>query len=250
MLRDRSPMDQRRAAPGVGGSNETSNMRSNEQQYTNRGFQFTEIEVADYPGEEPRTLQVQESSLATEHKVWLGQADGPGHGEPGRRFHLNEDEARQVRDALSRFLGEEPSVQPPTREQIAEAIRHSDWDTLGNWEAEPERIKDDYRKNADAVLALFPQPTRSADEHCTGGDDCTAPTHVHGCFADRGTCAHPDEHPPVSIAKHAYVDGRFGDDGICHATTDAGYPHRCYCPRGDRVHVTPPPATPEEGNRG
>jgi hypothetical protein len=81
-----------------------------DQRYTERGFQFTEIAVADYPGEEPRSLQVQESSLASERKVWLGQADGPGHGEPGRRFHLNEEEARQVRDALSRFLGDESSA--------------------------------------------------------------------------------------------------------------------------------------------
>jgi hypothetical protein len=54
--------------------------------------------------------------------------------------------------------------QYPTREQIAEAIRNSDWDALGNWDAEPERIKEDYRKNADAVLALFPQPTPSAEQ--------------------------------------------------------------------------------------
>jgi len=71
-------------------------------------------------------------------------------------------EAFDIEDALinSRsFLPEgvrvQPSPHPPTREQIAEAIRNSDWDSLGNWDAEPERIKDDYRKNADAVLALI-----------------------------------------------------------------------------------------------
>lgn len=38
---------------------------------------------------------------------------------------------------------------------------------------------------------------------------------------------------------HAYVDGRFGDDGLCHARTDDLWPGRCYRPRADRVHDVP-----------
>jgi len=70
---------------------------------------------------------------------------------------------------------------------------------------------------------------------------------------------------PVSIADmapgtHAYIEGRFGDDGVCHAHTPgqtnySAWPGRCYRPRADRVHfdpstirdVTPPAATPGEG---
>lgn len=43
---------------------------------------------------------------------------------------------------------------------------------------------------------------------------------------------------------HAYVDGRFGDDGVCHAHTPghtaySAWPDRCYRPRADRVHIDP-----------
>jgi len=54
-----------------------------------------------------------------------------------------------------------PSVQPPTREQVAEAIRRS-YDALVHHEHERAPLDADYRA-ADAVLALFPQPTPSAE---------------------------------------------------------------------------------------
>lgn len=47
-----------------------------------------------------------------------------------------------------------------------------------------------------AHLIRIERPVPTNDEHCTGGDDCTAPTHVHGCFADDGSCSTPDEHKP------------------------------------------------------
>lgn len=97
-----------------------------EQQHTSRGFQIAEIEVADYRGEKPRTLQVQESSSASERKVWLGQKNGPAHGEPGRRFHLNEDQARQVRDALTRFLGDERPPAPSAVDVLHEVVTRID----------------------------------------------------------------------------------------------------------------------------
>lgn len=54
---------------------------------------------------------------------------------------------------------------------------------------------------------------------------------------------------PVSIADmapgtHAYIEGRFGDDGVCHAHTPgqtnySAWPGRCYRLRADRVHFDP-----------
>ena len=65
---------------------------------TNRGFGITEFYYRDYDNTGEQHFSVQESSLATERKVWIGPGD--------ERAHLNEDEARRVRDALSAFLGE------------------------------------------------------------------------------------------------------------------------------------------------
>jgi hypothetical protein len=50
---------------------------------------------------------------------------------------------------------DEPSVQPPTREQIAEAIWNSDWPEPEPWAEQEQFIKDEWLMNADAVLALF-----------------------------------------------------------------------------------------------
>lgn len=63
---------------------------------TGRGFGFTEILVADYEGQPPRPFTVQQSSLATECKVWIGSGD--------TRAHMNIEEASRVRDALNAFL--------------------------------------------------------------------------------------------------------------------------------------------------
>ena len=50
----------------------------------------------------------------------------------------------------------------------------------------------------DALTAVLSQPNPSA-EPCMGGAGCTAPVHLHGCFADRGDCNSPDEHTPPRI---------------------------------------------------
>lgn len=63
---------------------------------TPRGFGFTEILVADYQGQPPRPFTIQQSSLATECKVWIGT--------DGHRAHMSIDEAARVRDALNAFL--------------------------------------------------------------------------------------------------------------------------------------------------
>lgn len=58
---------------------------------------YAEIPYEQYRGEGVDILQVQESSLATERKVWVGPHDG-------HRMHLDENTARALRDALTEFL--------------------------------------------------------------------------------------------------------------------------------------------------
>lgn len=64
---------------------------------TPRGFRYVTIPYQNYSGESMRELTVQESSLATEHRLWIGPADGD-------RMHLTEDVVRQLRDALTAWL--------------------------------------------------------------------------------------------------------------------------------------------------
>lgn len=67
------------------------------QYFTSRGFaMYTEFEVEGV--DETHNFSVQESSLATEHKVWVGY--GP------ERAHLSVEEARLVRNALTEFIGD------------------------------------------------------------------------------------------------------------------------------------------------
>lgn len=66
---------------------------------TDRGFGYWLIENRDYAGDPPYRVSIQESSLATERKLWLGR-EGAG------RMHLSEQAAREVRDALDAWLGE------------------------------------------------------------------------------------------------------------------------------------------------
>ncbi len=65
---------------------------------TDRGFGLTEILVSDYQGQPPRPFTVQQSSLATECKVWIGVGD--------TRAHMSIGEATRVRDALNAFLAD------------------------------------------------------------------------------------------------------------------------------------------------
>lgn len=64
---------------------------------TPRGFRYTEIPYSDYGDEPEKILSVQESSLATERKLWVGDSEGA-------RMHLSEDVVRQLRDALTSWL--------------------------------------------------------------------------------------------------------------------------------------------------
>lgn len=77
---------------------------------TERGFAITEIPFTDYRGSTPRIFQVQESSLATERKLWVGPSDAYADLGSGpmlmERAHLGEDEVRQVRDAMTEWLAQ------------------------------------------------------------------------------------------------------------------------------------------------
>jgi hypothetical protein len=113
------------------------------------------------------------------------------------------------------------------------------------------------------MLALLSQPTPTTDHHvctgphedgrdeaCTCGLGCDHDHQEHDARrADEAEFWKPAVPPSIADmvpGQHAYVDDRFGDDGICHAPTDGGYPHHCYRPRTDRVHAAPAAATPEE----
>lgn len=65
---------------------------------THRGFKmYAEFPHRDYSDSPERILTVQESSLATESKVWIGLDDN--------RAHLSVEEARRVAEALQEFAG-------------------------------------------------------------------------------------------------------------------------------------------------
>ena len=66
---------------------------------TSRGFALWQILNSQYPGDEPQIVTVQESSLATQAKVWVGY-----EGED--RMHLTAPAARDLRDALTAWLDE------------------------------------------------------------------------------------------------------------------------------------------------
>lgn len=70
-----------------------------EREQTPRGFALWRIPNADYTGQPVRTITVQESSIATEFRVWLGYDDE-------QRMHLSAEAARDVRNALTAWLGE------------------------------------------------------------------------------------------------------------------------------------------------
>lgn len=65
-----------------------------EQQFTPRGFRIYTQFVDTYG----KKVDVLESSLATESRVWIHAEDGSAH--------LNAEQARTVRDALDEWLRE------------------------------------------------------------------------------------------------------------------------------------------------
>jgi hypothetical protein len=73
---------------------------------TERGFgMYADFPYDTYTNTPERVrYTVQESSAASERKVWVGSGQD--------RAHLNEDQARAVRDALTEFLDDAPTADP------------------------------------------------------------------------------------------------------------------------------------------
>lgn len=77
---------------------------------TPRGFFYVEIPFQDYRHSTERRLSIQESSLASEDKLWVGvdtvYADLSGDGELTlmERSHLGVPEVTALRDALNEWL--------------------------------------------------------------------------------------------------------------------------------------------------
>lgn len=79
-------------------------------QTTPRGFRYTEIPFRDYRSSPERHLSIQESSLATEHRLWVGfdtlhvDLNGDGTETLMERGHLDESTVRKLRDTLTAWL--------------------------------------------------------------------------------------------------------------------------------------------------
>lgn len=69
------------------------------QEHTERGFAvYARVKIGGDGYDSIVDFTVQESSLATERRVWVGKGENRGH--------LTEQQARAVRDALTEFLGD------------------------------------------------------------------------------------------------------------------------------------------------
>lgn len=114
--------------------------------HTLRGFaMYAEFEHCNYRGDAPVTVTVQESSLATERKVWLGTED---------RLHLNEEEARIIRDALTEFLGDSgdcPNL--GQKESTMKTIEEVAAEVAADWHEEGKTRDADLRLAAEAIRA-------------------------------------------------------------------------------------------------
>ena len=52
-----------------------------------------------------------------------------------------------------------------------------------------------YRQDCGCVM--FQESADDVDpDVCSGADDCPSSLHIHGCFADSGTCTDPTDHTP------------------------------------------------------
>lgn len=74
-------------------------MTGDEWTATDRGFLVASTPYAPYQGDPVDALTVQESSLATENRLWVG----PRNGE---RLHLNVETATWLRDRITEWLGD------------------------------------------------------------------------------------------------------------------------------------------------
>ena len=103
------------------------------------------------------------------------------------------------------------------------------------------------------LAALLAQPTPTAEPPLVqvggrrGGKTTAAIDALLDRASERGIQVQIIEPPRIedmAPGTHAYIDGRFGDDGVCHAhmpgqTNYSAWPGRCYRPRADRVHLDP-----------
>jgi hypothetical protein len=188
-----------------------------------------------------------------------------------RGRYATADEAANVLEELADRL-DTRSVQPPTREQIAEALHgapHGEdcgayMDTDYGPAFTSERMCTCWKRD---FLALFPQPTPSAEHQCSGPHEDGRP---ESCVCSLGRSHNHDEvqdvpAEPVSIAEMApgttFTATQFGSrrtrywmrlyEGV------QVWWHPCWeAADEDDIDlstirdVTPPPATPEKGDRG
>ncbi len=64
-------------------------------------------------------------------------------------------------------------------------------------------------RTALAAAGVDTAHTETTTEVCTGAGTCNAPTHVHGCFADRdgSRCDDPADHPRAAVPSGHEQDG-------------------------------------------
>lgn len=83
---------------------------------TPRGFAKVTIPFRDYSHTPERGMEVQESSIASARKLWIGPDELYVTLTPGQpptlmnRAHLSEDQVRELRDALTAWLGDGQSA--------------------------------------------------------------------------------------------------------------------------------------------
>lgn len=132
--------------------------------HTLRGFaMYAEFEHCNYRGDAPVTVTVQESSLATERKVWLGTED---------RLHLNEEEARIIRDALTEFLGDSgdcPNL--GQKESTMKTIEEVAAEVAADWHEEGKTRDADLRLAAEAIRAWEAQRPQGDEIYIVTDED-------------------------------------------------------------------------------
>ncbi|MCV0336373.1 hypothetical protein [Microbacterium sp.] len=86
---------------------------------THRGFAKVTIPFRDYSHTPERNMEVQESSIASARKLWIGPDELYVPLTPNEepmlmnRAHLGEEQLRALRDALTAWLGDgEPAEVP------------------------------------------------------------------------------------------------------------------------------------------
>ncbi|OQQ23344.1 hypothetical protein A6411_23835 [Prescottella equi] len=114
--------------------------------------------------------------------------------------------------------------------------------TAPTWDAASEYTRDAFRAAARAALDFLAADGRplpeggtiidglirtipgeaSAGAQCTGAGDCEASPHIHGCFADKGDCEEPGEHPdsgPDGTPEKPWPTWQEAPDGVVYRGT-------------------------------